>query len=98
MSKSLSLTVQLAKHLQRKVDDETRARARLHFLDWLGCVAGAQDGDVGRIAKRASGDPLRSAALLGSVLYRFQSTAGLIYCNRCRKPTREQYGGYFPLL
>jgi 2-methylcitrate dehydratase PrpD len=41
MSKSLSLTEQLAKHLQRKVDDATRERARLHLLDWLGCVAGA---------------------------------------------------------
>jgi 2-methylcitrate dehydratase PrpD len=41
MSKSLSLTEQLAKHLMRKVDDTTRDRARLHLLDWLGCVAGA---------------------------------------------------------
>jgi 2-methylcitrate dehydratase PrpD len=41
MSKSLSLTEQLAKHLMRPVDEATRDRARLHLLDWLGCVAGA---------------------------------------------------------
>ncbi|HEY9092583.1 MmgE/PrpD family protein [Parasphingorhabdus sp.] len=36
-----SLTEKLAAHLMRPVDDETRQRARLHLLDWLGCVAGA---------------------------------------------------------
>jgi 2-methylcitrate dehydratase PrpD len=42
MKVSLSLTEQLAKHLQRPVDDATRQRARLHLLDWLACVAGAR--------------------------------------------------------
>ena len=37
-----SLTEKLAKHLMRPVDEATRQRARLHLLDWLGCVAGAR--------------------------------------------------------
>lgn len=36
-----SLTEKLAAHLMRPVDEATRQRARLHLLDWLGCVAGA---------------------------------------------------------
>ncbi len=36
-----SLTEKLATHLMRPVDEATRQRARLHLLDWLGCVAGA---------------------------------------------------------
>ena len=68
MSKSLSLTEQLAKHLQRKVDDATRDKARLHLLDWLGCVAGARLSKVGQIAKSATDDALRGSALLGGVL------------------------------
>ncbi len=42
MSEPLSLTEHLAKHLQRPVDGATRTKARLHLLDWLGCVAGAR--------------------------------------------------------
>jgi 2-methylcitrate dehydratase PrpD len=42
MTDALSLTEQLAKHLQRPVDKATRDRARLHLLDWLACVAGAR--------------------------------------------------------
>jgi 2-methylcitrate dehydratase PrpD len=48
MSTSLSLTEQLAKHLQRPVDEATRARARLHLLDWLACVAGAKNTNAYR--------------------------------------------------
>lgn len=35
-----SLTEKLSIHLMRPVDEATRQRARLHLLDWLGCVAG----------------------------------------------------------
>lgn len=68
MSKSLSLTEQLAKHLQRKVDDATRDRARLHLLDWLGCVAGALNADIAKLPARMSGFPGCSASWLGNVL------------------------------
>jgi len=37
-----SLTERLAERLARPVDVATRARARLHLLDWLGCVAGGR--------------------------------------------------------
>jgi 2-methylcitrate dehydratase PrpD len=50
MSSSLSLTEQLAKHLLRPVDEATRARARLHLLDWLACVAGARKTPVSGVA------------------------------------------------
>jgi 2-methylcitrate dehydratase PrpD len=43
---SYSLTEQLAKHLQRPVDQDTRERARLHLLDWLACVAGARNSEL----------------------------------------------------
>lgn len=36
-----SLTEKLAAHLMQPIDEATRQRARLHLLDWLGCVAGA---------------------------------------------------------
>ncbi|MEO9470056.1 MULTISPECIES: MmgE/PrpD family protein [Sphingomonadales] len=41
-----SLTEKLAHHLTRPVDEATRQRARLHLLDWLGCVAGARKSDI----------------------------------------------------
>lgn len=67
MSKSLSLTEQLAKHLQRKVDDKTRARARLHLLDWLGCVGGARQSPQARDYGNEE-DARLKAARLGNVL------------------------------
>jgi 2-methylcitrate dehydratase PrpD len=66
MSEAYSLIEQLAKHLQRPVDDATRDRARLHLLDWLGCVAGARGSAVGRLAR--GGLVEEDAALLGNVL------------------------------
>jgi 2-methylcitrate dehydratase PrpD len=68
MSKSLSLTEQLAKHLMRKVDEQARVRARLHLLDWLGCVAGALEGEVAIAARKAGPDVLERVAYLGNVL------------------------------
>lgn len=63
-----SLTERLARHCARPVDASTRARARLHLLDWLGCVAGARSSEVWPQARGGHRDPLRRAALLGSVL------------------------------
>ena len=65
MSEPYSLTEQLAKHLRRPVDDDTRKRARLHLLDWLACVAGALKSDVAKALKKAD---VRDAAWLGNVL------------------------------
>lgn len=66
---ALSLTERLAQHLQRPVPDETRAAARLHLLDWMGCVAGARRGDVARLPHgRAHEDIVGVATLLGNVL------------------------------
>ena len=48
MSEAYSLTERLAKHLLRPVDEATRARARLHLLDWLACVAGARGSEVAK--------------------------------------------------
>jgi 2-methylcitrate dehydratase PrpD len=45
-----------------------RARARLHLLDWLGCVAGARPSEVAGVARAAEPDVLTRAALLGNVL------------------------------
>lgn len=65
MSEPYSLTERLAKHLQRVVDEGTRERARLHLLDWLGCVAGARQSPV---VARAPEDVAAKAALAGNVL------------------------------
>jgi 2-methylcitrate dehydratase PrpD len=69
MSKSLSLTEQLAKHLMRPVDDATRDRARLHLLDWLGCVAGARPDPKQNTPLSALSDHiLTRASWLGNLL------------------------------
>lgn len=47
---------------------DIRERARLHLLDWLGCVAGARRSDVAAAAQAAEPDVLTRAALLGNVL------------------------------
>ena len=65
MNEPYSLTEQLAKHLQRPVDEATRKRARLHLLDWLACVAGALRSDVAASLRKAD---VRDAAWLGNVL------------------------------
>lgn len=64
----LSLTQRLAQHLLRPVNMGARDMARLHLLDWMGCVAGARNGAVGD-AQRQMGQPaVLRAALLGNVL------------------------------
>lgn len=66
MTATYSLTEQLAKHLLRPVDDATRARARLHLLDWLGCVAGARDSALH--SRLADAPPVAQRAFLGNLL------------------------------
>lgn len=65
---SLSLSERIEQHLMRAVPENVRTKARLHLLDWMGCVAGARDSAVGH-AQRAMVQtaPIR-AALLGNVL------------------------------
>jgi 2-methylcitrate dehydratase PrpD len=65
-----SLIARLARHLQRPVPEFVRTRARLHLLDWLACVAGARESEIGEVAARIY-DPsvvdIRTA-VLGNVL------------------------------
>jgi 2-methylcitrate dehydratase PrpD len=68
MSAAYSLTEQLAKHLQRPVDEATRARVRLHLLDWLACVVGARGSDVARCFPEDNEDIAAKAAFLGNIL------------------------------
>lgn len=63
-----SLTERLAHHVGRVVRHEAREKARLHLLDWLGCVAGARRSPVAEVASAAEPDVLTRAALLGNVL------------------------------
>ena len=59
----------LAKHLMRPVAAHVRARARLHLLDWLGCVAGARSSQVARIQVGIPGaSAVDRAVWLGNVL------------------------------
>lgn len=65
---TLSLSEQLAQHLMRTVDDATRANARLHLLDWMGCVAGARHSATSGALRGCKTDAVTSAAFLGNVL------------------------------
>jgi 2-methylcitrate dehydratase PrpD len=66
---ALSLTERLAQHLARDVPQSTCEAARLHLLDWMGCVAGARDSAAGRAARAMPGrEVAMRAALLGNVL------------------------------
>lgn len=62
-----SLTERLAARLSRPVDAAARARARLHLLDWLGCVWGAAGTPLAAVAGTDPG-PLTRAALRGNLL------------------------------
>lgn len=68
MVSDLSLTERLAQHLLRPVNGTVRERARLHLLDWMGCVAGARNGPVGDAERRMAQPAVLRAALLGNVL------------------------------
>lgn len=61
----LSLTERLAHHLTREISDADRRRARLHLLDWLGCVLGARRSGV---AKLGIAGARERATWLGNVL------------------------------
>lgn len=58
----------LAQHLARPVPEEIQNRARLHLLDWLGCVAGARRSPVAKVTRSGEPDPVLRAALLGNLL------------------------------
>lgn len=63
-----SLIERLAQHLLRPVNMALRAKARLHLLDWMGCVAGARQSDVAQALSSARGGALVTSAFLGNVL------------------------------
>ncbi len=63
-----SLTEKLATHLMRPVDEATRQRARLHLLDWLGCVAGARQSDSLKLKRNMDDELSHFVAMLGNVL------------------------------
>ncbi|MEP6012515.1 MAG: MmgE/PrpD family protein, partial [Parasphingorhabdus sp.] len=66
-----SLTEKLATHLMRPVDEATRQRARLHLLDWLGCIAGARQSELAdKIIHKVDieYDPLDMARWFGNLL------------------------------
>jgi 2-methylcitrate dehydratase PrpD len=69
MDEPYSLTEQIAKHLMRPVRADMRARARLHLLDWLGCVAGARNSALGQLDfYEPSENIISKSAFLGNVL------------------------------
>jgi 2-methylcitrate dehydratase PrpD len=69
MSADNSLIEQLAQHLRRPTEKIVRTRARLHLLDWLGCVTGARRSEIARIQSGFSADRAPGkAAWLGNVL------------------------------
>ena len=64
-----SRTEAVAHHLHRLVGAEDRDRARLHLLDWLGCVAGALRSPVAAAVRGTPDEPgAMRAAFLGNVL------------------------------
>ncbi|WP_448578763.1 MmgE/PrpD family protein [Thermaurantiacus sp.] len=62
------LVARVAARAVRPVSAHERARARLHLLDWLGCLSGARAEPLFDVARRLSPDPLRRAACLGALL------------------------------
>jgi 2-methylcitrate dehydratase PrpD len=64
-----SLLERVVMQLLRPVPQVVRTKARLHLLDWLGCVAGARNTEVGRIqAADEAASPLQRATWLGNRL------------------------------
>jgi 2-methylcitrate dehydratase PrpD len=68
MADPATVTERIAAQALRPVSPAVRAQARLHLLDWLGCVAGGLRSPVGEIQRGAGGDALARAAWLGNVL------------------------------
>ena len=68
MMAELSLTERLAHHLTRPVGEEDRQRARLHLLDWLGCVLGARESELAAVVNAHSPNAIHVAAYLGNLL------------------------------
>ncbi len=62
------LTKRLTGHLKRRIEETDRARARLHLLDWLACVAGARLSRTATIARSHSAGPSLRAAWLANLL------------------------------
>jgi 2-methylcitrate dehydratase PrpD len=58
----------IAQRLTKPIAVADRRRARLHLLDWLGCVAGARSAAVVRAIKRTEPDAAMRAAWAGNVL------------------------------
>ena len=65
---SEALLTQLGQRLARPVEEETRARARLHLLDWLACVAGARQTEAGELGATISRAGWERSTYLGNVL------------------------------
>lgn len=69
MADAESLTERIVRHARRPKAEAVRARARLHLLDWLGCVAGALRSPVAEVQRAAgAGSAVDRAAWLGNVL------------------------------
>ena len=65
---SEALLSQLVRTLARPIGESERARARLHLLDWLACVAGARRSAVAQALGPMQSDRTIQAAFLGNVL------------------------------
>ena len=62
------LLTQLVRTLARPIGERDRARARLHLLDWLACVAGARRSAVAAALNPMQSDRMINAAFLGNLL------------------------------
>jgi 2-methylcitrate dehydratase PrpD len=65
---STTLLAALVRTLAQPVGLGECARARIHLLDWLACVAGARTGPIAAVGHRAMPDLLERVSFLGSVL------------------------------
>ncbi|MDB6002065.1 MAG: hypothetical protein JWP52_3764 [Rhizobacter sp.] len=73
---SPSLTRVLLARNQRPVNADTRRRAVLHWLDWIGCVAAAARSPVADVLRHwdmTPGAPRQQAALLGMAQDRYHA-------------------------
>jgi 2-methylcitrate dehydratase PrpD len=66
--RSHSHVERIAQHLQRPISESVRTTARLHLLDWLGCVAGARTSEVATVQRETGNSALDKAIWLGNVL------------------------------